>query len=59
MGNLYTEEQIKTRQMEAIVDLLVRPRDTPDEVLPHKVFCKRKTGGLVSLFRHARPRRPR
>jgi hypothetical protein len=59
MGNLYTEEQIKTPQVEAIVDLPVRPRDTHDQALPNKIFCKRKTGGLVSFFRHARPRRPR
>ena len=38
---LYTDEQIDARQVELVVDLLVRPDDRYDEVVPDKIFRKR------------------
>ena len=39
--SLYTEEQIDARQVALVVDLLVRPGDRYEEVVPDKVFRKR------------------
>jgi predicted O-methyltransferase YrrM len=39
---MYTDEQIQTRQVERIVDLLVRRDPQYDEIIPGKVFQKRR-----------------
>jgi predicted O-methyltransferase YrrM len=55
MNSLYTEAQISTPQVKIIVDLLVRRRDDYEEVVPNKIFRKRrKLWGLDAFRRLAR-----
>ena len=55
MNSLYTEAQILTPQVKIIVDLLVRRRDDYEEVVPNKIFRKRrKLWGLDAFLRLAR-----
>lgn len=40
---LYSDDQIDARQVALVVDLLVRPNDAYEEIVPNKIFRKKPT----------------
>lgn len=40
---LYSDDQIDARQVALVVDLLVRPNDAYEEIVPNKIFRKQET----------------